>query len=156
MKIPRGFRLEATKPLARDRSLFGRGGFVRLRLRWFGGRIPRKAQERNRHVCDNRVVLEHDESTRSMMLPLELYGTDEQAARGARALLEANIAPLQDGPVADPTLRAMNSRGGYYPAMFAIPTLCPHVSVVCFGTVDMIHHTQQFSTVLYLYWYIYM
>ena len=54
------------------------------------------------------MVLERDESTRSMKLPLELYGTDEQAALGAWVLLEVNIAPLQDAPVADPTPRAMN------------------------------------------------
>ena len=123
MEIPRGFRLRATKPLALDGSFFGRGVIVRLRLRWFGGRISRKAQERIRHVYDYRVVLERDESTRSMKLPLELYGTDEQAALGAWVLLEANNAPLQDAPVADPTPRAMNSRESYYPAMFAIPTL---------------------------------
>ena len=46
-------------------------------MRWFGGRIPRKAQERTRHVYDYRVVFDRDESTRSMKLPLELYGTDE-------------------------------------------------------------------------------
>ena len=57
---------------------------------------------------DYRAVLERDWSTRSMMLPLELYGTDEEAALGAWVLLEANIASLQDAPVADPTPRAMN------------------------------------------------
>ena len=77
-------------------------------MRWFGGRIPRKAQERTRHVYDYRVVFDRDESTRSMKLPLELYGTYEQAALGAWVLLEANIAPIQDAPVADPTPRAMN------------------------------------------------
>ena len=77
-------------------------------MRWFGARISRKAQERTHHVHDYRVVLERDESTRSMKLPLELYGTYEQAALGAWVLLEANIAPIQDAPVADPTPRAMN------------------------------------------------
>ena len=52
MEIPRGFRRQATKPLALDGSLFGRGVIVRLRLRLFGGRIPRKAQERTRHMDD--------------------------------------------------------------------------------------------------------
>ena len=79
---------------------------VRLRLRWSGRRIARKARERTRHVYDYRVVLKRDESTRSVKLPLELYGTDEQAAFGAWVLLEANIAPLQDAPVVDPTPRA--------------------------------------------------
>ena len=47
-----------------------------------------------------------------MKLPLELYGTtDEQAALGAWVLLEANIAPLQDAPVADPTPLAMSRSG---------------------------------------------
>ena len=81
-------------------------------MRCIGGRIPRKAQQRTRHVYDCRVVLERGESTRSMTLPLELCGTDEQAAVGAWVLLEANNAPIQDAPVADPTRRAINrSRG---------------------------------------------
>ena len=66
------FRLPATKPLALDGSLFGLGVMVRLRLRWFVGRIPRKAHKRTRHVTDYRVVLELDESTHIMTLPLEL------------------------------------------------------------------------------------
>ena len=114
-------------------------------MRWFGGRIPRKAQERTRHVYDYRVVFERDDITLSMKLPLELHGTNEQAALGVWVLLEANIAPLQDAPVANPTPRAMNGPEGDYPAMFAIPMLCPHVSVVFFGTVDMIRYT------LYMY-----
>ena len=79
MEIPRGFRLQATKPLALDGSLVGRGVIVRLGLGWFGGKIARKAQQRTRHVYDYvyRVVLERDKSTRGMSLPLELYGKDE-------------------------------------------------------------------------------
>ena len=47
-----------------------------------------------------------------MKLPLEFYGgTDEQAAMGAWVLLQANIAPLQDAPVADPTPPAMSGSG---------------------------------------------
>ena len=46
-----------------------------------------------------------------MKLPLELYGTDDQAALDAWVLLEANIAPLQDAPVADPTPLAMSTSG---------------------------------------------
>ena len=42
------------------------------------------------------MVLERDESIRSMKLPLELYGTDKQAALGALVLLEANIASLPE------------------------------------------------------------
>ena len=60
MEIPRDFRLQATTLLALDGSLFGRGVIERLRLRWFRGRIPRKAQERVRRVHDYRVVLERD------------------------------------------------------------------------------------------------
>ena len=85
---------------------------MRLRLRCITGMIPRKAHQRTRHVYDYRVVLERGDSTGSMKLPLGLYGTDGQAAIGAWVLLEANIAPLQDTPVADPTPRARNrSRG---------------------------------------------
>ena len=75
VEIPRGFRLQPTTPLARHGSLIERGVIVRVRLRWFGGRIPREAQERTRHVYDYRVVLERDKSTRGMKLPLELCGT---------------------------------------------------------------------------------
>ena len=42
-----------------------------------------------------------------MKFPLELYGTDEQAALGAWVLTEANIAPLQHAPVMDLTPRTM-------------------------------------------------
>ena len=62
-------------------------------------------------MYDYCVVLERDESMRSMKLPLDLYGTDEQAALGAWVLLEANIAPIQDAPVADPTPHAMSRSG---------------------------------------------
>ena len=48
-------------------------------------------------MYDYHVVLERDESMRSIKLPLELYGTDEQAALGAWwVLLEANIASLPE------------------------------------------------------------
>ena len=56
-------------------------------------------------------MLKRDESTRSMKLLLELYRTDGHAALGAWVLLEANIAPSQDAPVADPTPRAMSRSG---------------------------------------------
>ena len=107
VEILRGFRLQATKPLALDGSLVRHRVIVRLRLGWFGGRIALKAQERTRYVY-YRMVLERDESTRSMTLPLELCDTDEQAALGAWVMLEAEIAPLQDAPVADLTPRAMS------------------------------------------------
>ena len=111
METPRGFRLQATKPLALDGSLVGREVIARLGLGWFGERIASEPQQRTRHVYDYRVALERDESMRSMRLPLELYGTDEQAALGKWELLEANIAPLQDTPFADLTQRAMSRSG---------------------------------------------
>ena len=111
METPRGFRLQATKPLALDGSLVGREVIARLGLGWFGERIASETQQRTRHVYDYRVALERDESMRSMRLPLELYGTDEQAALGKWELLEANIAPLQDTPFADLTQRAMSRSG---------------------------------------------
>ena len=83
METPRGFRLQATKPLALDGSLVRRGVIVRLGLGRFGERTEGKAQQRTRHVHDYRVVPERDKSTRSMRWPLEVYGTDEQAALGA-------------------------------------------------------------------------
>lgn len=45
-----------------------------------------------------------------MNLPLELYGTDEQAALGAWVLLlpEANVAPYETVSVASPTPRTMS------------------------------------------------
>ena len=46
-----------------------------------------------------------------MKLAPKLYATDEQAVLGVWVLLEANIAPLQDAPVADPTPLAMSSSG---------------------------------------------
>ena len=117
---------------------------MRLRLRWSGGRIARKAQERTRHVYDYRVVLKRDESTRSVKLPLELYGTDEKGALGGLVLLEADIAPLQDDPVAGPTPRAMNrSRRLLSPELNVRHTDIVS-SCVCFFfcTVGMIHYTQ--------------
>ena len=111
METPRGFRLQATKPLALDGSLVGREVIARLGLGGFGERIASETQQRTRHVYDYRVALERDESMRSMRLPLELYGTDEQAALGKWELLEANIAPLQDTPFADLTQRAMSRSG---------------------------------------------
>ena len=95
MEIPGGFRLQTTKLLALDGSLVGRGVIVRLGLDWFGRSIARKAQQqRDRHVYDyvNHVVRERDKSTGSMSLPLELCGTDEQAALGPWVLLEYRAA----------------------------------------------------------------
>ena len=55
---------------------------------------------------DFRVVRERDESTRSMKLPLDLYGTHEQAGLGTWVLQEPVIVPPQDAPIADLTPRA--------------------------------------------------
>ena len=46
-----------------------------------------------------------------MKSPLELYGTDDQAALGAWVLLVANIAPLRDPPAVDPTPLTMSRSG---------------------------------------------
>ena len=88
MEIPSGFRLQASAPAALDGLLLKRGVLLRLGLGWFGGVITRRAQERNRSVYDYRVMLETDESTLRMKLPLDAYSTDENAAVGAWALLE--------------------------------------------------------------------
>ena len=95
-------------------------------------------------MYDYRVVLKRDESTRSVKLPLELYGTDEKGALGGLVLLEADIAPLQDDPVAGPTPRAMNrSRRLLSPELNVRHTDIVS-SCVClfFCTVGMIHYTQ--------------
>ena len=73
-----------------------------------GGKISRKAQERTPHVYGDGVVLARDERTRSMKLPLDLYGTQDQAGIGAWVLLEAVIAPPRNSPVVDPTPSAMS------------------------------------------------
>ena len=62
-------------------------------------------------MCDNGVLLERDEDTRSMELPLDLYGTDEQATLGAWVRLGANVAPPQLAPVVGPNPRAMSRSG---------------------------------------------
>ena len=58
------------------------------------------------------VVLEGDESIRRMKLLLDLYVADEQAAFfAAWVLLEANIAPPQLAPFADPNSRVVGRSG---------------------------------------------
>ena len=66
------------------------------------GRIARKAQKRTRRVYDYRVVLERDEGTRRMKLPLGLYGTDEMATLGAWVLLEARFRTASKRPCCGP------------------------------------------------------
>ena len=106
-------------------------------------------------MYDYRVVLERDDSTRRMKLPLEFYGTDEQAALGPWVRLEANISPLQDAPVvADPTPRAMNSSVRLLSRNIGHTDIVLDVSVVLFGAVSL--YVQQCSTVLFLDWYLYL
>ena len=86
--------------------------------------IASSTQHRNAPAnVDFRVVLERDESIRSINLTLDSYGTDEQAALGAWVLLEANIALPQLAPVADPDPRAMMSRSG---RLRSIPQCSPY------------------------------
>ena len=66
----------------------------------FGDHDKKKQHKKEQHKPRFRNVFLYNCS--SMKLPLELYGTDEQAAQGAWVLLAAKIAPLQDAPVADP------------------------------------------------------
>ena len=52
-----------------------------------------------RHVYDYCVVLQRDESIRSMTLPIDWYGVDEQTPPGAWVLLVTNIASAQSLPL---------------------------------------------------------
>ena len=73
-----------------------------------------------------------------MKLALELHGTDKQAAIGAWVLLQANIVPLQDARVADPTPLAMSRSGRLLSPSVRHTDIVP---VVFFCTaVDMIHY----------------
>ena len=60
--------------------------FVRLGLRWFGGVITRREHQKSRHGHDYRVMLQAEQRTRSMKLPLESNSTNEGA--GMWVLLE--------------------------------------------------------------------
>ena len=71
-----------------DDSLVGRGLLLRMGLGWIGGKITRRAQERTRDKYDYRVMLNEDESTHSMRVPIEEYDVDENAGLGAWVLLE--------------------------------------------------------------------
>ena len=76
-----------------------------------------------------------------MKLPLDLYGTDEQAALGAWVLLEANIAPPQLAPAADPNPRAMSTSGRLLSANVRHTGSVPKDACVgCFTTVHMIRY----------------
>ena len=69
-----------------------------------------KIRKSNTRKSNRRAEVQR-ETCSSIKLPLELDGTDKQVALGARVLLEANIAPLQDAPVADPTPLAVSRSG---------------------------------------------
>ena len=85
-----------------------------------------------------------------MKLALELHGTDKQAAIGAWVLLQANIVPLQDARVADPTPLAMSRSGRLLSPSVRHTDIVP---VVFFCTaVDMIHYMPYlYITVVYMY-----
>lgn len=91
MEIPDGYGAQASRTAALDSSLLQRGVLVRLGMRWFGGLITRQSQECTRHLCDHRVQLEQDQSTRSLKLLLEKYSGDP-AVVGSRVLLEKYVA----------------------------------------------------------------
>ena len=58
------------------------------------------------------MVLERDESTRGMTLPLELFGTDEQAILGGRVcLLGGEYRTLSTRPCRRSTPHAMSRSG---------------------------------------------
>ena len=88
-----------------------------------------KVRKSNTRKRNRRAEVNQERVRSSMKSPLELYGTDEQAALGAWVLLVANIAPLRDPPVADSTPLAMSRSGKLLSPMSAIPTLCLDVSV---------------------------
>ena len=77
---------------------------------WFGGLITRQSQERTRHIYDYLVQLHLDQSTRSMKLPLEMYGGDPDAVLGSWVLLERSTVGQMDGGGAAATWGA--SRAG--------------------------------------------
>ena len=77
---------------------------------WFGGLISRQSQERTRHIYDYLVQLHLDQSTRSMKLPLEMYGGDPDAVLGSWVLLERSTVGQMDGGGAAATWGA--SRAG--------------------------------------------
>ena len=54
----------------------------------------RRAQERTRDKYDYRVMLNEDESTHSMRLPIEEYDVDENAGVRAWVLLEPDAMPV--------------------------------------------------------------
>ena len=74
---------------------------------WYGGLITRKCQQRTRHLYDNRVYLERNQSTRNMKLPSDKYTGDPDAVVGSWVFLEGNTAEQADGA----TLGAVATKG---------------------------------------------
>ena len=95
---------------------------LRLGLGWFGGVITRRAQEASRRAYDYRIMLEEDQSTLSVKLPLEAYSTDicERNSGGlgaARARCGCTVGRALLGP--DVVLER-TGRGGHQSPMSAI------------------------------------
>lgn len=112
MEIPDGYRLQASKPADLGSFLLQRGVLVRLGMRWFGGLITRQSQERPCHLYDYRVLLEVDQSTRSMKLPLEKYTGEPDAVVGSWVLLEKNTAGRTNSAAVEAVAAAGVSRSG--------------------------------------------
>ena len=91
---PDGFQLQISPPPALDVSLVNRGVLVRLGLGWFGWAITRKAQKKpNRLEYGYRVILDVDQSTHSMKLPLNASYSTENSVVGAWVVLERSTVP---------------------------------------------------------------
>ena len=94
-------------PAALDSFLLQRGVFVRLGMGWFGGLTTRQCQQRTRHLYDNRVYLERNQSTRNMKLPSDKYTGDPDAVVCSWVFLEGNTAEQADGA----TIGAVATKG---------------------------------------------
>ena len=94
MAVPNGSQLQISPSLALNVSLVNRGVLVRLGIGWFGGVITREAQKKhNRLEYGYRFILDVDQSTHSMKLPQNAYGTEENSVVGAWVLLERSTVP---------------------------------------------------------------
>lgn len=88
------FQFRYLLPPALDVSLVNPGIFGRLGLTWFAAVITRKAQKKhNRLDYDYSVILNVDEITRSMKLPLNKYSAEDNSVVGVLVLLEPVTAP---------------------------------------------------------------
>ena len=93
-----------------------------------------------------------------MKLPLDLYGTDAQAALGVWVLLEATIAPPQLAPFADPNPRA-KARSGRLSSPNASHTdihrpLMRLLGLFQYCTHDVIYSIYMYRAVKRVYWYV--